>query len=243
MDQEQLQTAAAAPVATEEQAGTPPSGVPTENASPETEAPEVNWDSNDNPHYVRAQRAEAQAAQLAEQQAALNRHFAQQAREAEIARRNQLQSQFENGDFDARELTRRLNVEIEQVETRAQQQIEQALRPYWAQEYAEAIGRQSGLNADEVAELKQAPPESMPWAAQNLLQRRNYVPADRVANLETQLQQLQRNLAAGEVVNSGATRTLGANPTSGGQEPGTPQEKLRSFLRTYHPSVYEIGRG
>jgi hypothetical protein len=235
MDPE-TQTAVAASVATEGE-GAPLSGVPAENASPETEAPQVNWDADDNPWKSRATEYETKAqvaARLEQENAQYRQLFAQAAQQAEQEQRKRLKTQFQNAEIDSETYDAEMNKLIAQRDQYWQQQM----TPYWTRDFADQVAQANGLTADERRELDGLDGRAIEFAAQQIVKRRELVPANRVAELEAKLEQIQRSMAAGQVVNSGATRTLAANPTGGVQQEQTPTQKLRSFLQSTHPDLY-----
>lgn len=236
LDQEPMNTADAASVAAEAPEGAPvPSAAPTDYASPETtEAPQVNWDSEENPHYARARQLQAEAeraARLAQENEAFRQQFAQAARLAEEQRRARHQQDFEEGRIDSAEFARRMAAEIAQRDQWWQQQM----TPYLARDWADVVAQKYGLSSEERQELYGLDGHAMDFAAQQIVQRRNLVPVTKVAELEKKLEQLQRSIAAQQVTASGVSQTLGANPSGVGPEPKTDAERLRAFLNARYP--------
>ncbi|HSE45010.1 MAG TPA: hypothetical protein VLA89_06745 [Gemmatimonadales bacterium] len=241
MEQEQISTAAAASVATEGQEGAPaPSVVPTDNAAPGTEAaPAINWDSEENPHFVRARELETaaqRAERLAQENELFRQQFAQAARLAEQQRRAQIRQDFDDGRIDSAEYHRRIDRVLEERDQYWQQQM----TPYLTRDWADQVAQNYGLTSDERQQLYGLDGHAMEFAARQIVDRRNLVPASKVAELESKFEQLQRSMAANQIANSGVNQTLQSNPSGTGSEPapGT-MAQLKAFLRSEHPSLYQ----
>lgn len=228
----------AAPVATETD-GTPHSGVPAAGAVPDNEnaAPTIDWEADDNPYKGRALEYETRlqrAARLEQENQQYRQAYAQAAAAAEAAQRQADKRAFQNGDIDAEEYDRRVNDAI----ARRDAMWQQTLTPYVTRDYADTVAQQHGLTAEEKEELYGLDGHAMDFAARQIVQRRNLVPTTEVQSLREELEQLRRSMAAGQIVASGATQTLGSNPSQQGATPppGSPGD-LRNYLSTYHPDL------
>lgn len=182
--------------------------------------------------------AEAQARAQAEQYAAQieqqrNQELAALSMAAERAQRQQWQREFDEGQISSTELNRRVDQAVDAANARAQKIVAQELMPYHTQQWAVDVATRYGLTAEEYQQVAQAPGENMEFVASQLVERRNFVPATRVQELESKLDQLQRSMTAQNLSGSGLGVTLQGNPGGQGNtaiEPGTPAH-LAQILR------------
>lgn len=212
------------------QPGTPPAG----DAAPVE--PQIDWNSDANPLrgqlaeiQARVDAAEARAAQIEQQR---NQEVARLAQAAEQFERQQWKQQFTNGQIDAEEYQRRTDAAIEAAERRAKEIVYNETLPLRVQEWAGQVSQHYGLTTEEHAQLAQVPGEAMEYVAQQLVNQRNLAPRSEIDALKTQLDQLQRSMAAQSISGSGLPATLQGNPQGQGGAPAneTSLSKLHRIL-------------